>query len=67
MEFDAVVRGKKYHLCFLNNSSVLVSGQQGDYILYKNKLWRCADDISKDLVRELGAVIEEHMDPAKPR
>jgi hypothetical protein len=60
MEFDAVVQGEEYRFSFLNNNSVLVSGKKGDYILYKNKTWRCADDISHDIVEELGEIIDGH-------
>jgi hypothetical protein len=67
MEFEAVVRGEDYRFSLLNNSSVLVSGQQGEYILYKNKRWRCADDIPSEMIEELGEVIEEHLqDSGRP-
>jgi hypothetical protein len=61
MEFEAVVLGEVYRFSFLNNNSVLVSGKDADYILYKNKVWKCADDISADMVEELGEVIDEQV------
>jgi hypothetical protein len=61
MEFKAVVRGEDYRFSFLNNTSVLVSGPRGEYILYKNKRWLCADDLSSEIVEELGEVIDEHL------
>ena len=61
MEFDAVVRGEEYRFTSLNDHSVLVSGQHGDYILYKKKVWRCADDVSVEMVEELGKSIDHYM------
>jgi hypothetical protein len=61
MEFETAVRGEYYRFSFLNTSSVLVSGQRGEYILYKNRTWRCADDLSNEIVEELGDIIEEHL------
>jgi len=61
MEFETSVRGENYRFSFLNHTSVLVSGKRGDYILYKNKVWRCADDLPRAIVEELGAAIEEHL------
>jgi hypothetical protein len=37
MEFDAEVQGECYHFTPTNNSSILVSGANGEYILYKNQ------------------------------
>lgn len=61
MEFDAEVRGERYHFSPINNSSVLVSGRNAEYILYKNNVWKCADELAKDTVEELGEIIEERM------
>jgi hypothetical protein len=66
MEFEAAVRGKDYRFSLLNNTSFLVSGQQGEYILYKNKIWRCADDLPTEIVEELGDVIDEHLQVKYP-
>lgn len=67
MEFEAAVRGEDYRFSFLDNSSVLVSGRQGEYILYKNKTWRCADDLPGEIIEELGDVIDEHLQVRYPR
>ena len=61
MEFEAAVHGESYRFSMLNNTSVLVSCRQGEYILYKTKTWRCADDLPRTLVEELGEVIEGHL------
>jgi hypothetical protein len=61
MEFEAEVHGEEYRFSFLNNESVLVSGKKGEYILYKNRTWRCADDLPREIVEELGDVIEERL------
>lgn len=61
MEFDAEVRGERYHFCPINNSSVLVSGRDAEYILYKNNVWKCADELPRDTVQELGEIIDERM------
>jgi len=61
MEFEAVVKGEDYRFSLLNHMSVLVSSKRGEYILYKNKTWRCADELSSEIVEELGEVIEEHL------
>lgn len=66
MEFTADVRGEHYHFSFLNDSSVLVSAKQSEYILYKNKIWQCADDLSRDVIAELGEVIDEHRNGFRP-
>jgi hypothetical protein len=64
MEFEAEVCGEDYRFIPLNNSSVLVSGKQGEYILYKNQIWRCADDLEKEIVTEFGQIIDEHLQSA---
>ena len=61
MEFEVPVHGEVYRFSLLNNTSVLVSCRYGEYILYKTKTWRCADDLPKTLVEELGEVIDEHL------
>lgn len=66
MEFEAAVRGEEYRFSFLNTTSFLVSGRQGEYILYKNKSWRCADDLPDEMVEELGEIIEEHLHVSYP-
>lgn len=67
MEFEAAVRGEDYRFSFLNNTSVLVSGRHGEYILYKYKTWRCADDLSIEIVEELGEIIEERLQVSNSR
>lgn len=59
MEFTAEIRGEDYRFSFINSHSVLVSGREGEYILYKSRIWRCADDIRPEIVEELGEVIDE--------
>lgn len=66
MEFEAIIRGEDYRFSFLNHTSVLVSSKKGEYILYKNRDWRCADELSRDVVEELGDVIEEHSRVSHP-
>jgi hypothetical protein len=61
MEFEAEVQGECYHFTQLNNSSVLVSGNNGEYILYKNRTWRCADELPRRMLEELGEIIDEHI------
>lgn len=61
MEFDAEVRGEHYHFSPINNSSVLVSGRNAEYILYKNSSWKCADELPRHTVEELGEIIDERM------
>lgn len=58
MEFNSVVAGKKYQFAFLNKTTVLITGYNEEYILYKNKEWKCADEISQHLLEELGEAIE---------
>jgi hypothetical protein len=66
MEFVTAVRGEDYHFSFLNNQSVLVSSRKGEYILYKTKTWRCADDVPQEMIEELGEIIDEHFDSSRP-
>jgi hypothetical protein len=61
MEFDAEVRGEYYHFTSINGNSILVSGRNGEYILYKNKIWRCADELPAYTLEELGEIIDEHI------
>jgi hypothetical protein len=61
MEFEVPVLGENYRFSLLNNSSVLVSCRYGEYILYKTKGWRCADDLPRTLVEELGEVIDDYL------
>lgn len=61
MDFEAAVQRQKYRFSFLNHTSVLVSGPQGEYILYKNKIWRCADDLPVEMVEKFGDIIEQHL------
>ena len=61
MEFEAAVHGENYRFSILNDTSVLVSCRHGEYILYKTRNWRCADDLPRPLVEELGEVIEGHL------
>jgi hypothetical protein len=61
MEFEVPVLGESYRFSLLNNSSVLVSCRYGEYILYKTKGWRCADDLPRTLVEELGEVIDDYL------
>lgn len=60
MEFDAEIHGENYHFTSINSSSVLVSGRNAEYILYKSRTWRCADELPKQTVEELGEVIDEY-------
>jgi hypothetical protein len=64
MEFEVPVLGENYRFSLLNNASVLVSCRYGEYILYKTKGWRCADDLPRTLVEELGEVIDEYLQVA---
>jgi len=61
MEFEAAVHGENYRFSFINDTSVLVSCRHGEYILYKSKIWRCADDLPRTLVELLGEVIDERL------
>ena len=61
MEFDTTVLGEHYSVSFLDQTSVLVSGREREYILYKTKDWKCADNISIELVSLLGEAIERHL------
>jgi len=61
MEFVAKLNGESYHFLFLNNNSVLVSSNTGEYILYKTKEWRCADELKPKIVQALGEIIDEQL------
>lgn len=66
MEFEVAVHGENYRFSFLNNTSVLVSSRQGEYILYKTKIWRCADELPREMVQKLGEIIEERLQVSHP-
>jgi competence transcription factor ComK len=61
MEFEATIQNTSYTFNFINNTSVLISGNNAEYILYKNKQWHCADIINEKLLKNLGNAIEEHL------
>lgn len=61
MEFDAEIQGEYYHFTSINKSSILVTGRSGEYILYKNKTWRCADELPMHTLEEMGEIIDEHI------
>jgi hypothetical protein len=67
MEFEAELQGQFYHFTQIDNSSVLVSGMHGEYILYKNRSWRCADELPRQMLEELGEIIDEHMPVPRPQ
>jgi hypothetical protein len=61
MEFEAFVSGEPYRFSSLNQQTVLISGPRSEYILYKRAgQWLCADEIRKDLLKELSDVLNEH-------
>jgi len=61
MEFDSELQGEHYHFTSINSNSILVSGRNAEYILYKNRTWRCADELPREIVEELGEIIDEHV------
>ena len=61
MEFDATIQGVHYNFNFINSTSVLISGHNAEYILYKTKQWQCADVIKPALLKSLGNAIEDHL------
>jgi hypothetical protein len=67
MDFEATVQNTIYTFYFINSTSVLISGNNAEYILYKNKQWQCADIISEKLLKSLGNAIEEHLKAASCR
>ena len=58
MKFCATVMGNSYTFEFINNSSVLVSGNNTEYILFKSRNWQCADQVEKKLLKNLGEAID---------
>lgn len=61
MKFEATVQNQEYTFTSINSTSFLVSGKSGEYILYKTKKWNCADDVPKEFIQKLGAVIDEEL------
>jgi len=61
MDFEATIQNTHYSFNFINSTSVLISGNNAEYILYKNKQWQCADIINEKLLRNLGNAIEDHL------
>ena len=61
MEFEATLLGTTYTFCFITNSSVLISGNNGEYILYKNQQWQCADQIAEKLLKSFGSVLDNYL------
>jgi len=61
MDFETTIQNTRYRFNFINNTSVLISGNNAEYILYKNKQWHCADLINEKLLKHLGEAIEQHL------
>ena len=61
MEFVATIEGHKYLFTSLNKNSFLISGNNTEYILYKSRQWKCADEITFQLLEAFGEVIDERM------
>lgn len=61
MEFDATIQGNQYKFYFINPQSVLISGADAEYILYKGKQWQCADEITESLLCSLGQTIDQFL------
>jgi hypothetical protein len=59
MEFETRIDGQLYKISVWNKKEYLVSGEDGDYILYKNGVWKCAETLPPDLIEELGSQIDE--------
>ena len=64
MEFVATVQGEIYKFSSLNKDSYLITGANREYILYKTKAWRCADEITARLLQSFGEILEEHLQMA---
>ena len=61
MEFETTIQGLNYHVTYLNRDSFLVSGNNNEYIIYKTTEWKCADDITGNLLEKIGDAIEKHL------
>ncbi|HEX2608499.1 MAG TPA: hypothetical protein VHK91_14020 [Flavisolibacter sp.] len=61
MNFEALIDGELYQFSYINQSSVLISGQTASYILYKLKKWNCADDIPEKLLLKLANTLDERL------
>lgn len=61
MEFKATLLGTIYTFSFINNSSVLISSNNAEYILYKNRQWQCADQITEKLLKSFGNVLDDYL------
>jgi|GraSoiStandDraft_50_1057286.scaffolds.fasta_scaffold1136926_1 hypothetical protein len=59
MEFSALVKNELFTFNPINDNTIMVSGKDNSYILYKTSKWNCADDIPAVLLRRLGEIIEE--------
>lgn len=59
MEFETRINGQVYKISIWKKNEYLVSAKEGDYILYKNGSWKCAEMLPPDLLEELGAEIDE--------
>lgn len=62
MEFVASLNGDCYRFFILNHDSALVSSEKAEYILYRSKGWRCADELKPAIVEALGEIIDEHLE-----
>jgi hypothetical protein len=61
MEFDTTVSGKVFTVSYLKRNTYLVSSGSHEYIVYKTDVWKCAEDLHKDLLEQLGEAIENHL------
>jgi hypothetical protein len=61
MEFFENVQGVNYQFSMIRQGSFLVSGPDGDYILYKGVEWKCADLLHPHLLQGLALAIERNI------
>ena len=61
MEFHTTVSGQVFSVSYLQRNTYLVSSGSKEYIVYKADVWKCAEDVQKDLLEQLGEAIEEHL------
>jgi hypothetical protein len=59
MDFNETIQGEQYSFSCIAQNLFLVSATTTQYLLYKTNSWKCADEVSKQLLEKLGTVIDE--------
>lgn len=59
MEFVTLINQTSFTFSYIDPTTVLVSGADCEYILYKRKFWHCADEIPEVLLKAMAQALDQ--------